>query len=64
MPAEECDPSDRPRPADGTAGIQLHVALAREGDPIRGTVDDGAGTQIDFTGWLELMSAFDRARNG
>lgn len=62
MPVDESGPSDCPRPADQTADIQLHVALARGGDPIRGTLDNGAGTQIDFTGWLELMSAFDTVR--
>lgn len=55
-------PSDCPRPTPGTTHIQLHVAVARDSDPIRGTLDNGAGTQIDFTGWLELMSAFDTAR--
>lgn len=45
-------------------GPQLHLAVAVEqhGEPIRGTLDDGAGTRIEFTGWLELMSAFDTAR--
>ncbi|MDX6677135.1 MAG: hypothetical protein QOE31_1187 [Solirubrobacteraceae bacterium] len=27
-----------------------------------GMLDDGIGTTIEFTGWLELMSAFDTAR--
>ncbi|MGH2919424.1 MAG: hypothetical protein ACRDLS_12640 [Solirubrobacteraceae bacterium] len=44
--------------ADG-ACLQLDVALECNGDTIRGTVDDHAGTVVEFSGWLELMSAFD-----
>jgi hypothetical protein len=47
--------------ADGPH-LHLAVAIEQDGDPIRGTLDDGAGTTIEFTGWLELMSAFDTAR--
>jgi len=48
--------------ADDTR-VHLHVALERDGDEtIRGTVADGAGAARAFTGWLELMSAFDAAR--
>lgn len=41
--------------------IRLAVVLDYPGDPICGTLDDGRGS-IAFTGWLELMSAFDIAR--
>ncbi|HVF79494.1 MAG TPA: hypothetical protein VNA28_14455 [Solirubrobacteraceae bacterium] len=42
--------------------LQLQVAVDRDSEPIHGTLDDGAGI-IEFTGWLELMSAFDTARD-
>ncbi len=46
-------------PDDGR--VRLAVVLEHPGDPIRGTLDDGLGS-VAFTGWLELMSAFDTAR--
>ncbi len=53
-------------PSAGTVAddqdLHLEVAVKQDSDPIRGTLDDGAGTTIEFTGWLELMSAFDTAR--
>lgn len=42
--------------------LQLGVALQLDADPIRGTVSDGAGPAREFSGWLELMAAFDGAR--
>lgn len=42
--------------------VHLDVALALGGDTIRGTVDDGVGPIVEFTGWLDLMSAFDTTR--
>lgn len=42
--------------------IHLRVAVERDHEPIRGTLADSAGTTHEFTGWLELMSAFDHAR--
>lgn len=42
--------------------VHLEVAVERDAEPIRGTLDDGVGAAIEFTGWLELMSAFDTAR--
>ena len=42
--------------------LQLEVALQVDADPIRGTVSDGIPPAREFAGWLELMSAFDRAR--
>lgn len=48
--------------------LHLDVALELDDDTIRGTVHDGVGPAVEFTGWLELMSAFDtayaRARGG
>ena len=44
--------------AEGTC-VRLDVALVRSGDSISGTVDDHAGDVVAFSGWLELMSAFD-----
>ena len=44
--------------AEGTC-IRLAVALKCDGDTICGTVDDNAGDVVPFSGWLELMSAFD-----
>ena len=44
--------------ADGTC-VRLDVALECSGASISGTVDDHAGDIVGFSGWLELMSAFD-----
>ena len=44
--------------AEGTC-VHLDVALECSGDLICGTVDDHAGDVVAFSGWLELMSAFD-----
>jgi hypothetical protein len=41
--------------------LRLTVDLEIASEPIRGSVDDGTGSVIDFAGWLELMSAFERA---
>jgi hypothetical protein len=37
----------------GTVSI---VALDIDADPFHGSVEDGSGASIEFTGWLELMS--------
>jgi len=43
--------------------VHLEVVLQRDGgDTICGTVGDRDGRRTPFTGWLELMSAFDTAR--
>lgn len=42
--------------------VRVEVAVDRDAEPIRGILDDGVGRCIEFTGWLELMSAFDTAR--
>jgi hypothetical protein len=39
--------------------VHLDVALECTGATIRGVVDDHAGAALEFSGWLELMSAFD-----
>lgn len=39
--------------------LAVEVALVRNGQRIHGTIDDHAGTVVEFAGWLELMSAFD-----
>ena len=39
--------------------LHLDVELVLGDGTIRGTVDDGRGPALRFTGWLELMSAFD-----
>lgn len=39
--------------------LHLEVTVELGGDPIRGTVLDGAGPGVEFIGWLELMSAFE-----
>jgi len=50
---------------DDAAYVHLEVALEVDcGDTIRGTVGDRGGPALAFTGWLELMSAFDSARTG
>ena len=42
--------------------LRLEVAVERRSEPIHGVLNDGVGRTIEFTGWLELMSAFDTAR--
>lgn len=42
--------------------VHLDVALELGGDPIRGTVADGTYDAVEFSGWLELMSAVERVR--
>lgn len=42
--------------------LHLTVAVEQASEPIHGILNDGVGTTIEFTGWLELMSAFDTAR--
>ena len=42
--------------------LHLEVAIEPAGEPIRGMLSDGTGSAIEFTGWLELMSAFENAR--
>ena len=49
--------ADRP----DAARIHFDVAVDHDSEPISGMLDDGV-TTIEFTGWLELMSAFDTAR--
>lgn len=44
--------------ADETC-IHLEVALECSDNTIRGVVDDRGGAVVEFSGWLELMSAFD-----
>ncbi|HVF78044.1 MAG TPA: hypothetical protein VNA28_07085 [Solirubrobacteraceae bacterium] len=39
--------------------MRLEVALRCGGNTISGTVDDHCGHAAQFSGWLELMSAFD-----
>ncbi len=41
------------------ACLRLEVALLCGGDTISGTVDDRSGQTVQFSGWLELMSAFE-----
>lgn len=48
--------------ADGRR-LHLDVALEVEGEAIRGTVSDGVVAPREFSGWLELMSAFEIARS-
>lgn len=39
--------------------LALEVALVRDGHTISGTVQDHAGSVVEFAGWLQFMSAFD-----
>jgi len=43
--------------------VHLDVALELDGETIRGTVDDGRSPALEFSGWLELMSAFEIVRS-
>jgi hypothetical protein len=42
--------------------VRVVVDLDVGSDTIRGSLDDGAGPPIEFTGWLELMSGFETVR--
>ena len=48
---------------DADRRLHLDVALEVEGEAIRGTVSDGVMAPREFSGWLELMSAFEIARS-
>lgn len=39
--------------------VSVAVELDVSSEPINGTLDDGAGAPIEFSGWLELMSGFE-----
>jgi hypothetical protein len=41
------------------ARVSVAVELDVSSEPIHGTLDDGAGAPIAFSGWLELMSGFE-----
>jgi hypothetical protein len=41
------------------ARVSVAVELDVSSEPIHGTLDDGAGKPIAFSGWLELMSGFE-----
>ena len=43
--------------------VHLDVALELGGETIRGTLSDGVSPPLEFSGWLELMSAFEVARS-
>jgi hypothetical protein len=45
------------------ARIHLHVDIERDQEPITGTLSDAAGAALEFSGWMELMSALDTARD-
>jgi len=42
--------------------VRMTVELESAEDPLQGSLDDGRGPPIEFAGWLELMSALDKAR--
>jgi hypothetical protein len=39
--------------------VRVDVELAVASVPIAGTLRDGRGAAIEFSGWLELMSGFE-----
>jgi hypothetical protein len=44
------------------AAARIVITLDLEAEPIHGFVDDGGFPLIEFTGWLELMSAITKLR--
>ena len=48
---------------DADGRVHLDVALEIEGEAIRGTVSAAVFPTVEFSGWLELMSAFEIARS-
>jgi hypothetical protein len=43
--------------------LRLQLELDRKSDPIEGRLTTQQGRTITFTGWLELMSALEHARD-
>jgi hypothetical protein len=41
--------------------IAVHVVLAVDSDPIRGTVATAGEPAVPFTGWIELTHLLERA---
>ena len=39
--------------------LRLNVTIDIDTEPIHGTIGDGPGPPLRFSGWLELMSAFE-----
>jgi hypothetical protein len=44
------------------ASARIVIMIDLEAEPIHGFVDDGSAASIEFTGWLELMSAITKFR--
>jgi hypothetical protein len=44
------------------ASASVVITVDLEAEPIHGFVDDGNAASIEFTGWLELMSAIAKVR--
>lgn len=47
---------------DADGRVHLDVAFEVDAEAIRGTVCDGVSPAVEFSGWLEFMSAFEIAR--
>jgi hypothetical protein len=45
------------QPMDDTGRVTIVVSLDLAAEPIHGSIDDGSSASVEFTGWLELMSA-------
>jgi hypothetical protein len=50
------------QPSGNPASASIVITLDLDGEPIHGFVDDGGAASIEFTGWLELMSAISQLR--
>jgi hypothetical protein len=52
----------RVRQNGNRTSASIVITLDLEAEPIHGFVDDGGVASIEFTGWLELMSAIAKLR--
>ena len=43
--------------------LSVTIELARDADPISGSVSEPAGSRRAFSGWLELIAALQHARD-
>ena len=48
------------RPPMKISHLSIDIVSGR--DPVQGTLDDGTGCRRPFVGWIELVSAVERAR--
>lgn len=48
---------------DEPAKARIELELVLGANPIRGAIGDSAGSEVEFSGWLELLGALERIRS-